>query len=131
MGVKAKEINEILQKYGFRLMFDMIHDEREIRKWGKNEPNLDRKKYLTIKTPNGKVFGRVYTKNTDTARSIDSIELDEKEVKLIITFFKYFVLKDTPEIYRELVKKTGVKEEELKVEIITNNVYSEQKPRRY
>jgi len=125
--VKASIINTILKKYGYKFVFDKIHADTELKKYKKYEPNFDTHKYLTIKTTNNIVVGRIYTHNTSKSISLTKIELNEEEINKILAFFKFFRIKNYEKILKEINKVTGINPKELHSDIIRNNVYQRRK----
>jgi len=123
--INAVEIDKILQKYGYSFKFDMLHNETELEKYEKTEKNFDRVKYLTIFTKEGIVVGRLYPRNSLVYKDEDlsKIDLNEEEIDKIIAFFTFFKIPHNKDIINDITELAGVDTKNIKVELITNNVY--------
>ncbi len=123
--MKAIEIENILKKYGYKFRFDMIHSEEELNKYESKEPNFDRVKYLTIFNKDNIVVGRLYEKNSRVLKELEfeKIELSKDEIDKIVAFFTFFKIDNNEEIVREISNLAHIKQDNIKVELITNNVY--------
>lgn len=123
MEIKADKIAKILKKYGYNLVFDKIHSDSELKKYSSKEPNFDKHKYLTIKTKDNIIVGRIYTKNSPFPIPLSKISLNEEELSKIIAFFKFFKIENYKKIIEEIKKLTGIEPEPIQADIIRNNVY--------
>lgn len=123
MRIKASTINGIFKKYGYKFVFDKLHSDTELKKYGKNEPNFDTHKYLTIKTSDNIVVGRLYTINAPESLPLSKIFLEREEIDKIIAFFKFFKLKNYKKIIDEINKITDINPANIQADIIRNNVY--------
>lgn len=123
MRIKASTINEILKRYGYKFVFDKLHSDTELKKYGKNEPNFNTHKYLTIKTSDNIVVGRLYTINAAEPLPLSKIFLDREEIDKIIAFFKFFKIKNYKKIIDEINKIADIDPTNIQADIIRNNVY--------
>ena len=122
MVVDAVKINKILKKYGYKLVFDKLHSDKELRKCIKSEKNFNKKKYLTIKNKDSLVIGRIYTHNSDNNIPLEKVILNEEEIDKIVAFFKFFDIKGSKKIVEEIVKLTNIDAENIDIDLIINNV---------
>jgi len=123
--ILATEINKILNEYGYKLVMDMIHNEKELEKYEKKEKYFDRKKYLTIKSKDDIVIGRVYSINSLNKLPLNRIKLSDSEIDIILAFFKFFRIKNANVISRKIANLTKTKLGNINVDIIRNNVYKQ------
>jgi len=121
--IRASDINRILKKYGYRLVFDKIHADSELKIYGDKEPNFDTTKYLTIKDKNGIVVGRFYRYNTGDSIPLNNIVLDEEDIVKTAAFFKFFVMDNSKNVLNELSRFAEIDIDVVNADIIRNNVY--------
>lgn len=126
MEITAKKVNQILVKYGYKLVMDQIHNNDEIKLYEKYEKNFNTRKYLTIKNTENFVIGRVYQINSLQDLSIDDIKLDERTLDIVIAFFKYFDIVNSNKVVSEIKKLSGINISKIKVDIIRNNVFKQE-----
>ncbi|MBN1898257.1 MAG: hypothetical protein JW827_05740 [Spirochaetes bacterium] len=124
MRVELKILDSILKKYGYKFMFDKIHADSELKKYKKDEPNFDSHQYLTIKTDDGIVVGRVYTQNSSKPIPLEKVKLNEDEITTVMAFFKFFKLKNYTKILNEISKIAQLNTDHLQTDIIRNNVFT-------
>ena len=106
---------------------DKMHEEGELNKYEKMEKNFDRKMYLTIKNKDGIVIGRVYNINTGNGKvpELGKIELSERELDIILAFFKFFRIPNASKVSKKLSDLAKIKLSDINVDMIRNNVYKQ------
>lgn len=126
MQIPSKKVNQILLKYGYKLVMDKMHNDAELEKYEKLEKNFNRRSYLTIKTQNNMVIGRVYQINAINDLGLDDIFLDENNLNIILAFFKYFEISNAKKIISGIKKISKINVKKISVDIIRNNVYKQE-----
>lgn len=126
MRIPSKKVNQILLKYGYKLVMDKMHNDTELEKFEKYEKNFNRRRYLTIKTQNNMVIGRVYQINAINDLGLDDIFLDENNLNIILAFFKYFEISNAKKIINGIKKISKINIKNINVDIIRNNVYKQE-----
>jgi len=119
------DVNKILKKYGYTLIMDKIHDDGELKKYEKIEKYFDRKTYLTIKDKKNIVIGRVYNINSSNGTDLAKRELTEKELDIILAFFKFFRIPNAGKVAGEISKLFKIDIKGINVDIIRNNIYKQ------
>lgn len=104
---------------------DKIHDDGELKKYEKIEKYFDRKTYLTIKDKKNIVIGRVYNINSSNGTDLAKRELTEKELDIILAFFKFFRIPNAGKVAGEISKLFKIDIKGINVDIIRNNIYKQ------
>ena len=105
---------------------DKLHNDAELAKYEKFEKNFNHRRYLTIKTQNNMVIGRVYQINSINDLGLDNIILDEKYLDIIVAFFKYFEIANAKKVVSAIKKISKINVRKINVDIIRNNVYKQE-----
>lgn len=105
---------------------DKIHDDHELKIYEKIEKNFDRKEYLTIKNKDGIVIGRIYNINSIDKLPLNKIDLSEREIDIILAFFKFFEIAHSDKIAQQIAKQFHINLKEIDVDIIRNNVFKQE-----
>ncbi len=126
MKISASDVDKILKQFKYNLIMDKMHHDDELKKYEKLEKYFDRKKYLTIKSKNDIVIGRIYNINSNGNLSLNKIELSERELDIILAFFKFFRIPNALKIAKKISELSHIKLTNINVDIIRNNVYKQE-----
>lgn len=123
--ISAEKINQLIGKYGYSLVMDQLHDDKEIEKYGEKEKNFNHTKYLTIKMKDI-VVGRIYQINTKKLINFNQIKLNQQQFNTVIAYFKFFEIPNSKKIVNALSQLAKVDVKAIPVELIRNNVYKQE-----
>jgi len=124
--VLASHVNKVLNQFKYKLIMDKMHNDNELKKYEKVEKYFDRKKYLTIKDKNNVVIGRIYNINSNKNIPLNKITLTEKELDIILAFFKFFRIPNATKIAKKISALSDIKLTNINVDIIRNNVFKQE-----